>query len=146
MFLKKVKWKNTTYYYLMRRAPGDGRQEQLTSLGSIEDASPYKEEELVKTWITTLLVGGEQSHQAALELRKDISKSRLKEFGRSFDLQKCIEEFRAVHKKYGHLSKQLLEKQARPNGDLSWGTSTILNQLRNRGMTLAQTFEVARQP
>lgn len=145
MFLKRVKWKNTTYYYLMRRAPQDGHQEQLTSLGSIEDASLYKEQELIYKWITALLAGTEKSHQTALEIKKNITKSKLKDFGRDFDLQKCISELRAVNKKYGRLTKKLLENMARPNGELTWGTSTILKQLRNRGMSLAEVFEIAKR-
>ena len=145
MFVKKVKYKNTTYYYLMRRVPGTNDQEQLSILGSVDNESAYKEEDLVRNWVISLLSGGEKKRQEYLEFRKNISKTRIRDLGKCFDLEKCLFELKAIHKKYGHLSKQLLEKKARPNGDLSWGTTTLLNQLRNRGISLAQAFEHAKQ-
>lgn len=144
MFLKKVKYKETTYYYLMRRVAGSERQEQLASLGTVLNTSPYQEEELIKNWVTSLLVGGEEKLQAGLRRSFEVKKSREKAFGKVFDLDKILTELQLINKKYGYLSKLLLEKTARPNGELSIATSTLTNQLRNRGMSLTQLFEMAR--
>lgn len=144
MFLKKTHHKITTYYYLMRKLPGVDRHEMLASLGSLEHASPLQEEELIRSWFIALLSGAERAHQGIMETKKRIAKSKNRERGRTFDLEQCIQELRAVHKKHGRISKLLLEKKARPNSEISWGVSTILNQLKNRGMTLSQAFEMAK--
>ncbi len=144
MFLKKVKYKEITYYYLMRRVAGSEQQEQLASLGSITNESPYKEEDLIKCWMNALLVGGENKYQLDLRRRLDVKKSREKAFGKVFDQERILTELQNINKKYGYLSKQLLEKTARPNGELSIATSTLTNQLRNRGMSLTQLFEMAK--
>ncbi|MGE0614634.1 MAG: hypothetical protein AB7P04_03255 [Bacteriovoracia bacterium] len=144
MFLKRVKWKNTTYYYLMRKVAQEERQEQLAVLGSVDDATSFKEEELIRGWILALMSGSEAGRHATLEMGKRVQKTKQNALGKNFDLNLCINEFRKAYRKHGHISKMLLEKTVRPSGELSWGTTTILNQLRNRGITLAQAFEMAK--
>lgn len=38
------------------------------------------------------------------------------------------------------ISKLLLEKKARPNGEISWGVQTIFKNLKRRGKTLNEVF------
>jgi hypothetical protein len=141
MFVRRVKLKSSTYYYLARRIPGTNKHEFLAKLGSLASPSPCQEDALIKTWAAALIHGIERSSQKALERERLILASREREYGRGFELDKCLQEFRQVYKKYGFITKTLLEKTARPNGEISWGTTTILNQLRNRHLTLKEVFD-----
>ncbi len=144
MFVRRVKYKDSTYYYLARRIPGTEKHEFLAKLGSLSNPTPHQEDVLVKNWATALVYGTERSGQKYAEKEKLIFSSKISECGKTFDLEKCLAEFRQVYKKYGSITKTLLEKTARPNGEISWGTTTILNQLRNRGLTLKSAFEMAK--
>ncbi len=141
MFVRRVKYKSSIYYYLARRIPGTDKHEFLAKLGSLSNPTSHQEDLLVKNWATSLVCGTERSGQKFVEKEKLISTSKISECGKTFDLDQCLTEFCQIYKKYGTITKTLLEKTARPNGEISWGTTTILNQLRNRGLTLKKVFE-----
>ncbi len=139
MFVKKVKNGGKFYYYMARKS-GQGKIEILANLGRLETASANQEDELVVKWARSALRGVEAAGQKDIAHEKALHASKVSEQGKDFDMDKLMRELGAIKKKYGKLSKQLLEKRARPNGELSWGVSTVLNNLRRRGMSLKECF------
>ena len=117
MFVRRVEYKTSTYYYLARKIPGTDKHAFLAKLGSLDALTPHQEDLLLKSWATSLIYGTEQSLQKNLEREKLIAASKASECGRTFDLDQCLTEFRAVYKKYDSITKTLLEKTARPTGD-----------------------------
>ena len=144
MYIKKVKYKNRTYYYLGRKISGSALEDRLATIGALDCPTSDEEIQLLTCWALRLLSGSDVAMQNCIEMGRAVTCSHHAENGKSFDLGKCLQELSAIYLKYGKISKLLLEKQARPSGELSWGTSTVLNQLRNRGLSLAQVFEMAR--
>ena len=144
MYLRKIKYKESIYYYLTRKTDSTSQEERLATIGMLSNPTPDQELQLVTCWALQLISGTERSSQKIIEMAKTLAASREANQGKSFDIDKCLEELRSIYLKYGKISKALLEKQARPNGELSWGTTTLTNQLRNRGMTWSQVFAIAK--
>ncbi len=144
MYLRKIKYKDHIYYYLTRKTQNSNQEERIATIGMLSNPTPDQELQLVSCWVLQLMSGGERASQRTIEMAKTLAASREAIIGKTFDIDQCLQEMRTIYLKYGKITKTILEKQARPNGELSWGTTTVLNQLRNRGLTLAQVFTIAK--
>ncbi len=145
MYLRRIKYKDRIYYYLTRKQAGSNQEDRLATLGSLTNPTPNQELQLITRWLLTLLGGSEASTQKSLGTEKQVTASRLSEYGKNFDLDKCLAELRAIYVKYGAITKTILDKQARPNGDLSWGVQTVLANLKRRELSLKKVFEAIRK-
>ncbi len=140
MFIRKREQKSGTYYYLCRYL-GEEKQEALELIGRLDEASPAREMDLIRDWGLSLLAGANVARQKQLQLKSKIERPVQNEF----DFRKCYVELTNIHRRYGSLTKTLLEKEARPKGELSWGTQTLLNNFKKRSLTLAEVFEAVRR-
>lgn len=140
MFVKRVRTGKRTYYYISRYQAGTDKQETLARIGSIDGESPMLEKKLLHDWIDELIINGSVARDKRLVDVQQTKKAKEHQQGRSFDYDRCVDELRQVFKKYGKISKILLEKQARPNREISWGVQTIFKNLKRRGKTLGEVF------